>query len=1535
MTLADLLGLRASGAGRGGFRYLGDDEGGAAEGQWLDHATLERRARYLAVRLRDFADRGDRVLLYYPPGLDFIIGFFAATLAGLVGVPIACPRGLPIRPEEFAGAAAAIGDCTPRLALTVEAVRAALPDGARDGGPRWIATDLIGTEMDASGEIGRVDPPGADELAYLQYTSGSTSVPKGVMISHRNVMANLAAIRAATVHDGDIVGLNWLPHYHDMGLVGGPLSCLYGDVPLIFMSPFAFLARPIRWLRAMTRYRATWSGGPNFAYELCCRQIRPREIAGLDLSRWQVAVNGAEPVRRATIDRFCETFAPAGFRRAAMRPFYGLAESVVFASGSRSRAAPKMVRGRGFHADAGAEPVWYAGCGTPADGHRLAIVDPDTATPVTEPATAGEIWLTGPSVAQGYWGRDAESDATFRATLAGDGATRWLRTGDAGFLAEGELVVTGRIKDIVIIAGTNHAPQDIEATVETAHPAIRAGHVVAFAVEDVTDRLVIVAETFGARMQAEPEAAIAAIRAAVSARHGVAVGAVALLRGRSLPKTSSGKIRRGAVRDAWAAQRSEGMIAEWPLRTPPPIVVEGDAATDPGRLVACVVHEVRRLLDDPDLVVDLDAPVHGLGLGSIELAELKGRIEDDLGIEVPLARLLQGCSIADMIAELAGIPAQRGEDDPARHPWERLVNPVIGELLRRFRLDPPFVRGEGSWLVRADGVRVLDAIAGYGALPFGHNPPAIWAALDRVRATAEPSLVQPAMNDAAGDLAQALLAAAPPGLRHVTFVNSGAEATEVALKIARAATGRRAFLSTANGFHGKTLGALSVTGRPSFQAAFGAPVFDVGYVPYGDIAALAAALAAGPDRYAGFVVEPIQGEGGIVEPPAGYLAAAADLCRARGVRLIVDEVQTGLGRTGALFACAAEGVRPDILLVAKALGGGVLPIGAVLYNANSYSDDFARNHSSTFAGNALACRVGLASLALLTADDGDLVEQVATRGARLRAELSAVADRYPAVLRAVRGRGLLLGLQLTSDRAAFGRHSLLGVLAEQDALAPLVAGWLLNVAHIRVAPTLLGSDVLRIEPPLTLGEDEIAPIVAGIARAARLLATDDIAALLVPLLDAPRTLPTPPARMPAPTIHGSAPQGARWGFLAHPVTPASYADLDEGLACFSPDELGQLADRIGGTIDPFVAGSVTVSGAGAVAHGSFVVVPWTAAALSRDRDAGLRAIRDGAAIARAAGAQVIGLGGYVSIASNGGADLAGGGVPLTTGNSYTAIAAVDAVEAACERLDIALGGAEAAIVGAAGSVGQGLSYLIAERAGRLVLVGNPAHAQASLRGLRRTLDASIAAILAERSDNAGEFARRAIAYHDRTGSDPAAVAAWLLARGDCALSVDLDDALAASELVLTATSSPDLAIAPDIFRRGAIVCDVSQPRNLAASAAGTRDEVLVLDGGLVAVPGRPDLGWRFGLPPGVAFACMCEPMILALEGRFDAAPRGIGVPLDYLRTLRGWGVRHGFRLAELRSFGRPIGEPDWQRMRAQAASITTAQPDRGQHAERP
>jgi acetylornithine/succinyldiaminopimelate/putrescine aminotransferase len=470
--------------------------------------------------------------------------------------------------------------------------------------------------------------------------------------------------------------------------------------------------------------------------------------------------------------------------------------------------------------------------------------------------------------------------------------------------------------------------------------------------------------------------------------------------------------------------------------------------------------------------------------------------------------------------------------DAEAHPFRRFDNPELGRLLAQLGADRAYVRGEGCRLWDREGRRVLDFLAQYGALPFGFNPPRIWAALEAVRSAAEPSLVQPSYLEAAGELAERLIALAPPGMAYVTFANSGAEAVEAAIKLARSTTGRMGVLAARNGFHGKTLGALSATDKRKYQQPFGAPVPGFHYVPYGDAEALAEALA---DRaYAAFLVEPIQGEGGIVDPPVGYLREAGELCRKAGTLLVVDEVQTGLGRTGSLFACEVEGVTPDVLTLAKALGGGLLPIGACIATAAAYNEDFALNHTSTFAGNALACRAGLATLDLLTEDDRALVRAVARHGARLKRELGELQRRYPDLIRQVSGRGYLLGVKFGLDRAS-GGGGILGWLGESEALTALVVGHLLHFEGIRVGFTLNRGGVLRIEPPLIAGWEECREFLDGFERLLARLETLDAAVLTAHLtgIDPAAVVPAPP---PQPRPRLRPPPGAgRFAFLVHPL----------------------------------------------------------------------------------------------------------------------------------------------------------------------------------------------------------------------------------------------------------------------------------------------------------------------------------------------------------------------------------------------------------------
>lgn len=1514
-TLADLLRRRADEQpSRTGYVFLGES---GAEPEQLTYAELDRRAAAIGARLAAVAAEGDRALLLYHAGLDFVTAFFGCIQAGVIAVP--APSPLPGRMERMVPALRSIAaDCAPRVILTTAAIRAELAPLAALGEVEWIETDRVPATS------GRVDRPARpDEIAYLQYTSGSTASPRGVTVAHQTVLANLEAACRYSGQGPEGTAVNWLPHYHDMGLAS-LLGALYAGHRCAFMSPLTFISRPLAWLKAITEYGGTWTGAPSFAFELCARRARAEDLAELDLRTLEWIAVGAEPVRPDALEHFARTFRPAGLRNDVFAPCYGLAESVVLASGSAARSvrsvafdAASLQSLRAVEAAPGAESRLLAGCGLPPDGHDAVIANPETRRRCAD-GVVGEIWLRGPSVAGGYWNRPDESDETFGAHLADDGSGPYLRTGDLGFFWGGELFVAGRLKDLIVVGGTNHHPEDLERTVEECHPAIRRTGVAAFSVEAGGERVVVLAEV---RRNAPLDEVRRAIARAVAAGHQLSVDAVGLLPPRTIPKTSSGKIRRGACRDAWL-DGELAFLSRWEapaLATPP-----GEPGLDgrPGRVdgereaevEAALVRRLVQIVGDEVETVDVEAPLLELGLGSLQLAEVSAAVEDDCDVVLPFQSFLEGLSIRDIARSAVPHGAAAPPSSLATR-FERFVNPALGGLLRNLRMDKTYVRGEGPWLYDENGNRYLDAIAGFGAVPLGHNPPEVWEAVRDVRERAEPVFVQPSSLGAAGELAERLLELAPPGLARVAFANSGAEAVEAALKLARAGSGRPGILSAFDGFHGKTLGALSATARPIYQEPFFTPLPGFRSLPYGDLGALERVLADAGQEFAAFVVEPIQGEGGIVEPPAGYLRGVRELCDRYGVALVVDEVQTGLGRTGSMFACTAEGVRPDVLVVGKALGGGLVPIGAILYSGELATESFELLHTSTFAGGSLAARVGLAVLARLTADDMALLEHVRTAGAHLRSRLEELVAEHPAAVRAVRGRGFLLGLELTADRADFDRQSLLGVLAEQERLAALVSSYLLAVERVRVAPTLLASSVLRIEPPLTLAEDLCDGLAEAIGRGVAHVARGDTGALVNHLLDRPRDLA--PARLRARPLRAPSRDGARgrFAFLVHPIDHSSYGDFDASLAPFSASEVAEISGRWSGLGEPFVVGSARIaSPSGATAYGEFVVVPRTSAELhALGRRAAVSLVRDAVALARERGAEIVGLGGQISVVTGGGLGLGQQQLPLTTGNAYTAVSAVDSTLAACAEVGIEPSGSTAAVLGAAGSVGRSVAFLLAHEFERLVLLGNPAHPDASLSTLRLVAE-RLAAALAEAAGS-GPIGERAAELFERGGDAPA-VAARLVDEGFLLLGTAAESLLPLADVVVAATSATRAVLRPEQLAPGAVVCDVARPLDTDPSVAAERPDTLVLEGGLVELPRGSELGWEFGLPPATIFACMCEPMTLALERDFALAHMGPEPSTALLRTLRAWAEAHGFRQAQPRTFGRPVTEQDWRRVRA-------------------
>jgi len=873
------------------------------------------------------------------------------------------------------------------------------------------------------------------------------------------------------------------------------------------------------------------------------------------------------------------------------------------------------------------------------------------------------------------------------------------------------------------------------------------------------------------------------------------------------------------------------------------------------------------------------------------------------------------------------------------HLFTEYVNPHLGRLLEAINMDKRFVRGEGCYLYDADGRRYLDFVAAYGALPFGFNPPEIWAALHEVEASMEPSFVQPSALQAAGELAERLVSIAPAGLRYVTFANSGAEAVEAAIKAVRAATGRMGIISCENSFHGKTLGALSATNRTSYQKAFGAPVPGFVRVPYGDLEALERLLTERGSEFAAFILEPIQGEGGIVVPPPGYLRAARELCRQHGVLFVLDEIQTGLGRTGTLFACEDEGVAPDVMVVAKALGGGLFPIGAMLCTEEVYTEEFANKHSSTFAGNTLAARVGLRSLEILTRDDRALIRQVAENGAFLKAGLERLQERYPHVLRRVRGRGYMLGLEIGVDRTTYGRTCLLGVMAEQENLTPVLSSYLLNVCGLRVAPTLNGSAVIRIEPPLIATREQCQMAIDAVERMLIPLAEGNTAELVSHLLgieSRPQTLPAPVPR-PLPEPSGDPDEG-RVAFLVHPVDLRNYPEMDESFKVLSTAEIAELADRFNDLLEPFVAGSAHITAAnGRTVFVDFVAVPRTAEQLMAMPHAqAIAEVRAALEIAKARGAQLVGLGAYTSVVTRGGLHLKNPGVALTTGNSYTVVSAVESIYLAVERLGTRLPEATIAVVGATGAIGRATALLLSEEVGRLVLIGNPARPEASRKRLLKVAGDAVAH-LADLAREGHRFAPGTIG--DRLlalGPVPDAtvgpevfqsLALVLEEEGAFRITTDIDAALPEADLVVTATSTAEDLVTPANLKFGAAVCDISRPPNVSRAVKEARPDVLVIDGGVVEVPGRPDLGWHFGFEKGLAYACMAETTMLGLMHHYEDTSLGTDLNLPMIRQLRQWADELGFRLAQLRSFDRPLSEAEWNDLMAARTRVLSAAGD--------
>lgn len=687
LTIAEILSERATLRPNAvAYRFLGESERSEVV---VNYAALAQRAHAVGAWLVAAGCAGRPVLLIFPAGIDFPVALFGTFYAGAIAVPAVSPR----MSDAASPLEGIVADADAVLILTTRELAPRIAKAAeRSTGMRWprIATIDAIAASDADRWIPPRRRPGP---AILQYTSGSTSSPKGVEVSDSNILHNLSLIARATGTTSASIGVSWLPHYHDMGLIGGVLLPIHSGFPVTLMSPASFLRRPMRWLQAISDCGATISAAPNFAYQICARKAGA-EPPALDLSAWQVALCGSEPIRADTMRLFATTFGPHGFRESALFPSYGLAEATLMVSGGPQGQPPSCLEGaacvdRGVsehEADEDDSHRQLVASGRIPDGVHVDIVDPVQRTRCA-PGRVGEIWVAGRSVASGYWNKPAESAAVFGAVIAATNEGPYLRTGDLGFMRDGLLYVAGRMSDVIIVRGVNHYPQDVERTVEVAMATERANACAAFSVAvDGEERLVVVVEA-DRHVTNDYGRLFNAIRRSVAEHHGLEIHAVTLIQRGTMPLTSSGKLQRRRCRKAFL-DCTLMEVASWRAQADCDLDLSGDL---PNRIMqlppearqsfveGVVVREVARAmrLEPPD--VDALQPIVSFGLDSLRAAGLRNQLERLLDVDFDVIELIDNTTIADVcVRAIARIEARNaGAGTPAA------ADERVAELTRR------------------------------------------------------------------------------------------------------------------------------------------------------------------------------------------------------------------------------------------------------------------------------------------------------------------------------------------------------------------------------------------------------------------------------------------------------------------------------------------------------------------------------------------------------------------------------------------------------------------------------------------------------------------------------------------------------------------------------------------------------------------------------------------------------------------------------------------------------------------------------------
>lgn len=795
------------------------------------------------------------------------------------------------------------------------------------------------------------------------------------------------------------------------------------------------------------------------------------------------------------------------------------------------------------------------------------------------------------------------------------------------------------------------------------------------------------------------------------------------------------------------------------------------------------------------------------------------------------------------------------------------LNPELGLLLQMCNMDRNWVHGEGVWLTDDKGRKFLDSYGQYGAVALGHNAPRVVNAVTAALSQQLPAMVQPYRAPNAIALAEKLVSVAPDGIQHCVFTSSGAETVEAAIKVVRLKTGRSIILSCEGAYHGKTMGAIAATGKGHFRGNEDLLAPGFVQIPFGDSQALDDYLAQHGDEVAAFFLEPVQGERGVYVPPDGYLTKVREICSKYGVAMVLDEIQTGLGRTGRLFCCEHENVSPDLLLLSKALGGGLFPIGACLVSADYWDAKFALSHSSTFANNNISCAAAMAVLDTLEEDK--LSENAARLGQRLMTGLQAMAKRYPETIDEVRGKGLLCAMQFHAAKEDQGFF--LSYLSHQGLYAYGIASVLAEREGILVLPTLGDANVLRIAPPLVVNESEIDQILLGLEKVVKLLddnSTDTIVRTLGSLHEPREEIPAkilrqmPPIELP-PTEPCEV-NDYSYAFLMHYTHLKDIVTTDPALASLSEVEIERYCNYIA-DMPPGVVYEAPVirSAAGVEVKGYLIAIGMLPDEMFRRGRAIVSAeISRGVDLAANLGVRVVGLGAFTSVFSRRGTSVAGRAPVVTTGNVLTAAMGYAAIERVLERRDKYISDSVVGVVGAKGSIGSLCAKLLARsQPKKILLVGNPNSSIAHLEQIKAEIQ---------------ELTR-------------------------CPIDMTTDfDMLAGCDVILSATSSSQPVLDDAPIKSGTIICDVARPPD-ASEKLKDRADITVINGGLVSLPDptvRFGVGNIQGYPDGVQLACLSETILLSMAQVDRDMGVGDNVSLDEVDEIVALAAKHGFTLSE-------------------------------------